>query len=67
MKASELKAKLNNLTLVGYEDGEYQWMGELNEWDGTIEELEEYYWANLARNDEDYDGLDNYLATFNLE
>lgn len=67
MKALELKAKLNHLTLAGYENGEYQWIGTANDWDNVTEELTNHYWSHVAKTNDDYDGLDYYLSTFNLE
>lgn len=32
MTARELLAHLTHLTLVGYEDGQYQWIGSDEEW-----------------------------------
>lgn len=67
MQAIELKAKLNNLTLAGYEDGEYQWVGTANQWDAVTGELEDYFWGNVARTDDDYEARDMYLESFNLK
>ena len=33
MEARELLAKLTHVTLVGFEDGEYQWIGTGTEWE----------------------------------
>ena len=38
MKAYELQAKLTYLTLCGYEDGEYQFIGDSKAW-ATVEAI----------------------------
>ena len=42
MKTYELEIKLKYLTLAGYEDGEYIWIGEGKDWSLVDKEINEY-------------------------
>ena len=42
INAYELKIKIKYLTLAGYEDGEYQWMGESKDWSLVEQEINKY-------------------------
>lgn len=39
MKAYELLAYLKHLTLVGREDGDYQWVGKSKQWNEVTKEI----------------------------
>jgi hypothetical protein len=42
MTCYKLRAYLNNLTLVGFEDGDYQWVGTTSEWSKMQNEIISY-------------------------
>jgi hypothetical protein len=46
MKAYQLLARLRYLTLAGYEDGEYQFIGTSKDWSLVEKEINEYEQRN---------------------
>lgn len=70
MKVYQLKARLNNLQLAGYSNGELQWIGTNEQWSKANIEEEDYKlgdkcWACLKVNctcDEEYqEWVDNNI------
>lgn len=49
----ELQAHLKNLSLVGYENGQYQWVGTSEQWDKCYEEIQRYEMNSPFCNNED--------------